>query len=928
MMIETVMSRSVRLICAGGLAIGMHAAYAQSAPEPIQRVEITGSSIKRIAAEAALPVQTFSQKDIQRAGITSASDFIQQLPVMQGFTVAADSVGGGGGGITTASIHNVGEQYTLVLVNGRRIAPANAGTTIDINGIPLGAVERIEVLTDGASALYGADAIAGVVNFILKKGAAPLQIDAKYSKPQAPGAKDKSVSISKGFGDLETDGYSVFLAAGHQEQERMKASQRSFAKSGIINFNDPKTGKPVQFFNGSVRSIPPNVDVGYLDAAGEEQTVSFNPYRKLTGKCPPGHVEQANGECSIDYTATVEISPEVKRNNFYASGQVKLGNSGFNAFGNVSYSESHVTAVMAPYPAEFSLEASSPMFSKYISPYLTPDQRANVTYTTVKYRLQDMGGRANDFGSKATTVVAGLDGEALGWSVNGAFTYSSNKSPSDYTGGYPLADKFNDALSSGAVDPFPYALGEMPQAMIDKLRGTQYIGNYSNTDIKMKGFDVHGSRELFDMPAGKAQLGIGLDYRTTSYAQSGNPAVSHAEILFDDPQPSFDYKRSNSGAFAELQVPVIKDLELTGSLRRDRVSKLTDKLHGGSVGSDQSATTYKLSARYQPTKSVMLRAAYGTGFRTATMLEIGQPQADFGVTGGSYECPFKGALASNPLAKLCSGVPNQLEVFKGGNADLKPEKSKQWSFGAVFEPNASFSAKLDVWNVEIRDGVNAVDEALIAGDAAKYLSLYTTKFKASTGRNALAIILAPINIGRAENRGIDYDFLYRTKLADGKLTGRLAGTYLLQSRHTIPGTDDQWDVNMNAYGKDTKVAFRNVIQASASYELGAFTHNLKANYRNGYKDIHHEAKNRAVRTNDLARTPVDIQLEVPSYTTFDWQTQYRMMKNLELNLGINNVTDRNPPLSLRNAGSHQLGYDPRYASAVGRTFYLSGSYKF
>ena len=127
---ETVLSRSMRLMFAGGLAIaGMQFAYAQE----VQKVEITGSSIKRIAAESSLPVQTFSQKDIQKTGVTSVTDFIQQLPAMQGFTTSADSVGGGGGGITTASIHGVGEQYTLVLLNGRRIAPATAGTTIDLN---------------------------------------------------------------------------------------------------------------------------------------------------------------------------------------------------------------------------------------------------------------------------------------------------------------------------------------------------------------------------------------------------------------------------------------------------------------------------------------------------------------------------------------------------------------------------------------------------------------------------------------------------------------------------------------------------------------------------------------------------------------------------------------------------------------------------
>jgi iron complex outermembrane receptor protein len=169
-------------VAAGVLfAIGTMAtqgAWAQSS----QRVEVTGSSIKRIAAEGALPVITINREEIDRSGATSTQELIQNLPSMQGFISSANSVNGGGGGVTTASLRDLGPAYTLVLLNGRRVAPYNTGSSVNLEQLPLSAIERIEILADGASALYGSDAIAGVVNFITKSNTSDGQAVAPASR--------------------------------------------------------------------------------------------------------------------------------------------------------------------------------------------------------------------------------------------------------------------------------------------------------------------------------------------------------------------------------------------------------------------------------------------------------------------------------------------------------------------------------------------------------------------------------------------------------------------------------------------------------------------------------------------------------------------------------------------------------------------------
>ena len=168
-----------------------------------QRVEITGSSIKRIAGEGALPVQILTRADIDRSGAKSAEDLIQALPAMQGFLTASQSVNGNGGGVQNAALHSLDSRYTLVLLNGRRMAAYDAGSGVNLASIPLSAVERIEVLTDGASALYGSDAVAGVVNFILRKNQTALTVDMNLNSPEAKGGRSSNFSISKGFGDLD-----------------------------------------------------------------------------------------------------------------------------------------------------------------------------------------------------------------------------------------------------------------------------------------------------------------------------------------------------------------------------------------------------------------------------------------------------------------------------------------------------------------------------------------------------------------------------------------------------------------------------------------------------------------------------------------------------------------------------------------------------
>ncbi len=214
------MVKKNRLALAVSAALGFSAAaaapsivYAQNDQAPaigdeklLEEIVVTGSAIKRVDLDNALPVQVLTAADIERTGVTNAAQIMTRIPAMQGFTTPGDSVGGDGGGIQTANLRGIGDQYTLTLLNGRRMAPADSGSSIDLSNIPLAAVKRVEILTDGASALYGADAIAGVLNFILLDEVDETTITMRGNKPEESGGERWERSIVTGFGKFDQDG--------------------------------------------------------------------------------------------------------------------------------------------------------------------------------------------------------------------------------------------------------------------------------------------------------------------------------------------------------------------------------------------------------------------------------------------------------------------------------------------------------------------------------------------------------------------------------------------------------------------------------------------------------------------------------------------------------------------------------------------------
>ncbi|APA70979.1 TonB-dependent receptor [Janthinobacterium sp. 1_2014MBL_MicDiv] len=907
---EKIGVRSVRLALTV-LAGSMLFSGQSMADEAIQKVEITGSSIKRIAVEGALPVQRLSQEAIAKSGATSVADLIQALPAMQGFTIGAVAAGSDSGGNTSASLHGIGESYTLVLLNGRRIAPQGSGTTVNLNAIPMSAVERVEILTDGASALYGSDAIAGVLNFILKKNQQGATLEATYGGPEDKGGNAWNTSVTYGFGDLDEDRFNVLLSYRHDEQSKLRATDRKFAASSFVPFS--RNGKNYIWDRTSTSASPAGATVAYNSGA---PSTAFSPYLAQHNgtACPDGfEITTANPRaCGFDTGSTVEIVPQSKRDSLFSKATYKL-NDNLNAFAELAYSRYDLTARIAANPIPISIAKDSALYNTYVSPYLTPAQRADVKSVTANYRSTDFGLRASNTITETKHVVLGVEGELGAWNFESGLTWSQNSIDERYTGGYQKNQAFKDILANPEFNPFAATQKPSVQAQV---AGAQFVGSVRTASTTMRGLDTHGSRELFDLPGGKASLGIGGDYRTYTYEQSPGSNATGDDIYSFNTKAAYDMSRDTYGAFVELLAPLTKSFEMTVGGRHDAVKAIDDKLNHKTVGKKDSANTYKVSARWQPVQTVLIRGSYGTGFKAPSMLEIAQPLVNAGFTAKKFDCPYPGS-------PLCRAEATQYNAVSQGNPDLQSEKSKQFTLGFRVEPSAAFSFGADLWDVKLRNAVSEVSEEQAFADPIKYASSFGEYIEPSTGIKYYAFKKLSVNIGKKEYRGIDWDLSANHKFSFGKLTAQLSGTHMLHANYTKAGSDNIYTSNMNFFGDTNEVTFRNLMKLTTTLDTGRLSNTVTVNYRNGYTDAPATVYNQETKKEEK-----NFRLQVPSYTTFDWQARFAFDKQTTIRAGIKNLFDRAPPLSLRASSGHQIGFDPRYADPMMRSFYITGNYKF
>ncbi|MFL6697599.1 MAG: TonB-dependent receptor domain-containing protein [Vitreoscilla sp.] len=940
-------------ICSALFAALAANAWAQdAAPQTTQRVEITGSAIRRVESEGALPVTVISRDAIDKTGALSITELIQKLPAMTGgnFQQSSSSVNGNGNGTTTAAIHGLDQKYTLVLLNGRRVAPfggfgaAGGDGSVNLESLPLDAIERVEVLTDGASTLYGSDAIAGVVNFITKKNQTDAVVSFNGTRPQKAGGSKWSAGISKGFGDLEKDGNNLLLSYSHDVQNKLMASQRAVSRRGGLV---PVTidGQAATLYQPSSNSLPANI---YLDSG-----TKLNPYLAANGNCGPSPVVFASGtRCFTNYAATVQDIPGSKRDSVFVTDHFKL-NANTTLFAEALWSKFDMTAAFAPSAQPMGLgnqdllgQPLDNLWQKYVVPYQTASGDTSAG-ASLHYRSFDAGGRTDDWQTTSHHYVLGAEGTAMDWDYTASVTLSSNQDQDKLAGGYLDFTKFVDLIKSGAYDPIVPIPGQ-------SLASAQLHGTFLKTKIAQDVLNLHASRDLFKMPGGMSSLAVGFDAThqkmsqdTSAMAEFGNGTAATASATDYAVGGFYGYvpmsaSRNNYGAFAEVLMPIANKTEITGSIRFDRYDRVKNDepftqvpnnlqpLPSESEGNSFSHPTFKLSFRSQPVETLLLRGSFGTGFKAPSVNQIAAPLAFATNTSGSYPCPY-------PTTDVCiaNGTdPEQWDLISSGNpqkgsAGLKAETSQQWTLGARLEPAKGLSFGLDYWGVKLKNQIlSGMPEGYAFAHADTLASLFVNPYRDPSGPQTIGLLQKPFNAGSANYQGLDWEFNLSQAIAIGRISADLSGTHMLKADYNLPGGKQ---TDLGRFGGDNNVVFRDIFRLTLGLQTGDFTNTLSVNHKSGYKDQAFTADSGnvlAVNADGSLGDGVAYNGHVGSYTVADWQTRWQVSNALRLTFGINNIFDVKPPLSLKIVGGNQVGYDGRYADPSGVSFAVGATYRF
>ncbi|APP74897.1 TonB-dependent receptor [Xanthomonas vesicatoria ATCC 35937] len=915
----------------------------------LDKIEVTGSRIKRADVETSQPVFSMSRQQIESQGLTSIGDVIQNIS--SGGSALNSNVNNGGNGETRVNLRNLGSNRTLVLVNGRRwVGGTGLGGAVDLNTIPTAAVERIEVLKDGASTIYGSDAISGVVNIILRQNFDGAEANAYFGQYDKGDGSRESYDFTIGS---TGDRWHATLGVGYVKEEPVWSGDREISAVPVFG---------AVAGTGNSTTIPGG-RFGIFGPTGTDPTTGAPTFGATRFNGTPGFsITNNGGTTSRNYTAADSynfapanylVTPQERKSVFADAGLSITDNVRFKT--TVTYNERESSQILAPMPVVLGRSAPGTNGADIVISASNIYNNTGRDIDYIQYRAEETGGRIFTQNVKTFGFSGAFEGDfEVGqrfFSWEAGMFYGKNDQTDRTTGLFNIS-ALRNALGPSFVDAGGVARCGTAASTIDGCVPMNMLsgpGSLTPEMLSYAGFNAHDlygyeqktyfgniGGELFDLQGGAFAFSLGAEHREES-------GFDDPDALINSGDTTGNARTATNGgykldeAYLELAVPLLADLPGAQLLDFSLATRYSDYSNFGDT------TNSKFGFRWKPITDLMIRGNWSQGFRAPSINELFQGVSD---TFEDVRDPCAGSFSDGSVNGTrpgsCGAVPAyaqanpQVRTATGGNPNLQPETSTSKTLGFVYSPGwvTGLDVSLDWWNIEIEDAIDTqtVQETLDSCYLAGITNACSLIQREPTGEvsNLLAV---PNNIARIEAEGYDLTVGYRLPdTAWGSFSVVWDSTYMSKFVVEKPLQDPETRVGLYRGGSARDNNWRIRSNLMLNWELGDVGGSASMRYYSSQVENCTGANvatpaNVALLCSDPNRTIGAVAAprnHVPSVTYTDLAAYWKAPWNARVTVGVNNAFDRDPPQA---ATAFANSFDSQY-EIPGRFYYMRYTQKF
>lgn len=892
-----ILGLTVPLMCAGTALAQVSTEKEPDEEKVIEMVVVTGSRLAQEDLTNAAPVTVLSRLDIDMSGATSVGELLRELPAAT--ASASNTAGRGNNGSATVALRGLSAVNTLVLINGRRVLSNNANGTVDLNSIPLDAIQRVEVLKDGASAVYGSDAIAGVVNLIMVNDFDGMKLRGGYGISSRNDLPTANVSLTLGK-DFDKGNYvfnaSWFKSDGNVIADRPISRDPDWRSKGGRNFRDPLP--PYAVITGLDQNDPFR---GLILREGVQQATSIDDFRDVV--FPGTNTPLSSGNDGINYWEYESSASEIETLNLWFSGTYDLGHD-MSVFAEASYNNRQSLGFFAP--NYFGSVFGEPVTLSANNDYNPFGVDLDIARTLIE-QLDYPGyqARLNDVDANTYRIVAGLTGSIGDWAWDASFNHQQLN---QYTyGGYNRVMEWirqaagdSDECRAATNGCVPINLLGAPGTVTREMLDFISEDTFTEIDTKLDAFVFNTVGRVFEMPKGEVNLAVGAEYRVEEFDQNGNNRNQFIEQgTTPDAHPP---ARKVMEFYAETSLPLLADIALIQSLDVDLAVRYSDYSDFGGT------TNPKVGIKWSVNDDVLLRASWGTGFRAPSFTEAYSPQTrgfrpvNDPCLGPNYaQYP---ACNGQPALSTSSGA----YVVAGGNPLLGPEEAENLTIGIVWQPQflTGFAMTLDYYQITKSEIIGTADIDYVIEQNALYGS-FPGRVVRDAGNAVFEVSVTRDNLLDQKVKGFDLGLTYATETtAIGDFDYRLDVTYLSSYKYS-PAPDTPGVERVGTYSGQLGTLADYRANGRVNWSLNNIGASLGARYIDGVEN-----------TGSLLVDGKHLQAD--NYLALDGLVQY-MFEGIDtlVTFGIDNITDEMPPWL---EGNYFNGFDQGVFNSQGRFYYL------